>query len=117
MLKNVRIQSAGILLLLGIATVGCGGPGINPQADAQHWADKIQPGISATAARQIMQANDFSPWSAGQIIYGYRDKLASTDNSDGVAMTVYLDDTGRVAYAQTYASTSSPYPMLWPTYP
>lgn len=111
------MRYAAILFLLGMALPGCGGPGINPQADAQHWAEQIHTGISAQDARQVMADNDFKPWSAGRIIYGYRDKVASTDYSDGVALSVYLDDAGRVAYAEAYASPSSPYPMVWPTYP
>jgi hypothetical protein len=110
------IKTGIILSLVGLAA-GCGGPGINPQADAQHWADQIHTGISAQEARQVMADNDFQPWSAGRIIYGYRDKVASTHYSDGVALSVYLDDVGHVAYAEAYASPSSPYPMVWPTYP
>ena len=116
MVKRTRTQSAAILLL-GIAIVGCGGPGINPQSDAQHWADRIRPGMSAGETRKLMDENDFENWSVGRVIYGFRDKVASKDYSDGVVLTVYLDDAGRVAYAESYASPSSPYPMVWPTYP
>lgn len=116
MVKRTRTQSAAILLL-GLAIVGCGGPGINPQSDAQHWADRIRPGMSAGETRKLMDENDFENWSVGRVIYGFRDKVASKDYSDGVVLTVYLDDAGRVAYAETYASPSSPYPMVWPTYP
>lgn len=117
MAKSVSICGAGILLLLGIATVGCGGPGINPQADAQHWADKIRPGISAEEAENFLAEHDFEHWQDGRVIYGYRDKVASRDYSDGVVLSVYLDDSNRVAYTETYASPSSPYPMALPTYP
>lgn len=117
MLRNVRAQSAGVLLVLGGLLGGCGGPGINPQADAQHWAGRIHPGMSADDARKVMDENDFENWSVGRVIYGFRDKVARTDYSDGVVLTVYLDDSDRVAYAETHASPSSPYPMVWPIYP
>ena len=115
--RNVRAKSAGVLLLLGSLLAGCGGPGINPQADAQHWADRFKPGMSADEARNVMDENDFENWSAGRVIYAFRDKVARKDYSDGVVLTVSLDDSGRVAYAETYASPWSPYPMVWPTYP
>lgn len=111
------MKHIGILLLLGGSLVGCGGPGLGPQPDAQHWADKVPPGMSAREARQILADNDFRPWSAGRVIYGYRDKVASRQYGDGVALCVYLDDAGRVAYTETHASPASPYPMVWPTYP
>jgi hypothetical protein len=117
MSKTVKVPGAGILLLLGFATVGCGGPGISPPADAQHWADQIRPGTSADEAKQFLAENDFEHWQDGRVIYGYRDKVASKDYSDGVVLSVYLDDSNRVAYTETYASPSSPYPMVWPTYP
>lgn len=106
-----------VLLFLVAGLAGCGGPGAGPQTDAQRWAGKLHPGMTAEQARDFLAHNDFQPWSAGRVIYGYRDKVASTNYSDGVALSVYLDDANRVAYAEAYASPSSPYPMLWPTYP
>ena len=117
MSKSLSQYAAGILMLLGLTTVGCGGPGISPQSDAQHWADKIRPGMSADEAEKYLAQHDFEHWQDGRVIYGFRDKVKSTDYSDGVVISVYLDDSNRVAYAETYASRPSPYPMALPTYP
>ena len=115
--ERQMMKPIGALLSLVVCLAGCGGPGSSPQADAQHWAAKVHPGMSAREARDVLADNDFKPWSVGRVIYGYRDEVASTNYSDGVALSVYLDDANRVAYAETYASPSSPYPMVWPTYP
>lgn len=109
--------AAGILMLLGLTAVGCGGPGISPSSDAQHWANKIRPGTSADEAEKFLAENDFEHWQDGRVIYGFRDKVKSTDYSDGVVVSVYLNDSNRVEYTETYASLPSPYPMAAPTYP
>lgn len=117
MTKRLSKCAPGILVLLGLTIAGCGGPGISPPADAQHWADKITPGMSADQATQYLADNDFEHWQDGRVIYGYRDKVKSPDYSDGVVLSVYLDDANRVAYTESYASPASPYPMALPTYP
>ena len=117
MSKSLSKCAAGILLLLGLTAVGCGGPGMSPPADAQHWADKIRPGMSADEARKLLAQHDFEHWQDGRVIYGFRDKVKTPDYSDGVVVSVYLDDADRVAYTETYASPPSPYPMALPTYP
>jgi hypothetical protein len=73
--------------------------------------------MSADQAHQVLADNGFRTWSAGRIMYGYRDKVASSDYSNGVSMEVRIDSEGHVASAEAYSSPVSPYPILAPVYP
>lgn len=107
----------GMLLLLAAGLIGCGGPARGPAGDAQYWADRIPAGTSLADARRVMAENDFEHWITGNILYGYRDKVASQDYSNGVTLSVYLDPAGRVAYTEASSTPIEPYPQAWPTYP
>lgn len=111
-----KVISGGMLLLAG-CLFGCGGPARGPVGDAHYWADRFPAGTSLKDAERTMSQNDFEHWTSGNVLYGYRDKVASKDYSDGVTVSVYLDEAGRVAYSEAYATPSEPYPQVWPTYP
>jgi hypothetical protein len=106
-----------MLLLLATCLIGCGGPARGPTGDAQYWSDRIPAGTSAHGAERIMADNDFEHWTSGNILYGYRDKVASKEYSNGVTLSVYLDEAGRVAYTEAHSTPIEPYPQVWPTYP
>jgi len=113
----MRVQVLGMTSLLSIGLCGCGGPGLGSGPDASYWADKAPAGQSSEQAHQTLANNGFGSWSTGRLIYGYRDKVASADYSDGVSMQVYLDPTDHVTSAEASSSPVSPYPQVAPTYP
>ncbi|HEY2585804.1 MAG TPA: hypothetical protein VGI81_08575 [Tepidisphaeraceae bacterium] len=113
----MRTKVTGMLLLLAAGLVGCGGPARGPVADAQYWADRIPAGTSLADAKRVMADNDFEHWQSGNVLYGYRDKVASKDYSNGVTLSAYLDESGRVAYTEARSTPIEPYPLVWPTYP
>jgi hypothetical protein len=106
-----------MLLLVAGCLVGCGGPARGPAGDAQYWSDRIPAGTTLADARREMADNDFEHWQSGNVLYGYRDKVASKDYSDGVTLSVYLDPAGKVAYTEAHTTPVESYPQVWPTYP
>jgi hypothetical protein len=113
----MTFKRIGITLLLTFGVYGCGGPAAGPQGDADHWLSKVPAGSSEQQARQVLADNNVSNWSTGRVMYGYRDKVASCDYSDGVAVQVNTDPEGRVTSSAALGSPVSPFPMIAPTYP
>lgn len=105
------------LILSAFVTAGCGGPGLSPQQDVDHWLGQVPANATSCAAHNTLADNDFSPWFSGRMLYGYRDKVASQDYADGVTMQLEEDPSGHVASKEAYGSPDSPYPLLLPAYP
>ena len=113
----MRVKAIGLSLLMTFGLFGCGGPGLGSQADANYWAGKVSAGSSNDHAHDALVDNGFHPWSTGRVVYGYRDRVASSDYSDGVATQTLFDGTGHVASSEAYASPVTPFPQLAPKYP
>jgi hypothetical protein len=113
----MRVNELVVTTLLAIGLAGCGGPGLGSQPDATYWAGKAPAGLSGDKAHEMLSDNGFRPWSTGRVVYGYRDKVASSDYSDGVSTQIFLDPTDHVTSTEAYASPVTPFPQLAPTYP
>jgi hypothetical protein len=113
----MRLREYFATVLLAIGLCGCGGPGLGSQGDANYWAGKAPAGLSSDKAHETLSENGFCTWSTGRVIYGYRDRVASSNYSNGVSTQTFLDPTDHVTSTEAYASPVTPYPQLAPTYP